>query len=189
MKDMLEPDDMDQGQNPPEDDEIIELTDVVQDTAGVDEPIIDLTDIVETAPPETASPEPPVAVEDEAENVIELTDVVQEHAEATEQMFESALDETAPPENGIVEEIYEEIPDDDDFTDALGVDLEAGIAPLEAPSVSHEQVEAAIERVVKEMLSDKIETLLIKIIDKEVSKEVQRLKNLLLDDATGSDDL
>ena len=182
MKDTLEPDDMDQGQNPPEDDEIIELTDIVKDAAGVEEPIIDLTDIVESAPPE-----PPVAVEDEAENVIELTDVVQEHAEATEQMFESALDETALPDNGIVEEIYEELPEDDDFSDALGVDLEAGIAAPEAPSVSHEQVEAAIERVVKEMLSEKIETLLLKIIDKEVSKEVQRLKNLLLDDATGSD--
>ena len=182
MKDLHEPEDMDQGQNPPQDDEIIELTDVVKDADVAEEPIIDLTDIVEAAPPE-----PPVAVEGEAENVIELTDAVQEHAEVAEQTPGSAFEETAPPDTLITEEIHEEHPEDDDFADALGVDLEAGIAAPEVPSISHEQIEAAIERVVKEMLSDKIETLLLKIIDKEVSKEVERLKNLLLDDAAGSD--
>ena len=169
MKDTHEPEDIDRGQNPAQGDDIIELTDIVSDSAGTEEPIIELADIVKAAPPDT-----PVAVEDEALNVIELTDVVQEHA--------GVMDEDV-----IVETIYEEHPDDDDFTDSLGVDLESGIAAPEAPSISHEQVEAAIERVVKEMLSEKIEPLLLKIIEKEISKEVERLKTLLLDDAAGND--
>ena len=62
------------------------------------------------------------------------------------------------------------------------MDLEAGIDPPAPPAISSEDVEAAIERVVKEMLSEKIDILLRKVIETEVSKEVERIKNLLLDE-------
>ena len=48
-------------------------------------------------------------------------------------------------------------------------------------------VEKAIERVVKEMLSEKIDTLLRKIIEREVSKEIERIKTLLLNEVPDRD--
>ena len=192
-----------EGKNTPQDDEIIELTDVVKDAAEAEEPVIELTDVVKETPEaeepvidltdvvEAGSPQAPDVSEDEAEKVIDLTDMVQEpftEIVETPEPDISDLEETTPLDNGIVESMYETNSADEDMTESLGVNLESGIEGSEIPSISREQIEAAIERVVKEMLSEKIDNLLIEIIEKEVSKEVDRLKDLLLDDSTGSDD-
>ena len=63
--------------------------------------------------------------------------------------------------------------------------MESGLSA--APSITEEQLEEAVERVVKEMFSDKIEPLLIKVVEREVGKEIERLKNLLLDGAMDDD--
>jgi hypothetical protein len=164
---------------------IIELTQVVTESVEADEPVIELTDIaVETAVEADASPE------DSTENIIELTDVVQKRAgEEEEGGAETVLDED-PLYSAVSEETDLEPLSDDDLLDTLGVDLEAGIDPSPAPpAISTEDVEAAIERVVKKMLSEKIDTLLRKVIETEVSKEVDRIRNLLLDEAPDMDDL
>ncbi|MGW8301693.1 MAG: hypothetical protein ACWGNO_06480, partial [Desulfobacterales bacterium] len=50
---------------------------------------------------------------------------------------------------------------------------------------SQEQIEQSIERIIQQNFSDKIESLVTETIEKAVSKEIDRLKNILLDD--GSD--
>lgn len=51
-------------------------------------------------------------------------------------------------------------------------------------SLPPEQVEAVIERVVRKMFAEKIDKLLMGIIEKAVTKEMNRLKNLLIEDLT-----
>ena len=217
MEDTHKPEEKNQGEKTPQHDEIIELTDVAKDAAEGQEPVIELTDVAKDAAEaqepvielsdviqeipeepifeftdvvEASSPQTPDASEDEVEKVIDLTDMVQEpftEIVETPEPYISDLEETTPLDNGIVESMYETNSADEDMTESLGVNLESGMEGSEIPSISREQIEAAIERVVKEMLSEKIENLLIKIIEKEVSKEVERLKDLLLDDSTGSD--
>ena len=165
-----------------EDEPVVELTDAAEDE---DEPVIELTDVAV----EAVSEAEPVA-EDAAENIIELTDAVDAVQKNTEEQREAP--ETVPGEDSGLGAVFSEATDyeplpDDDFTDTLGVDLEAGLDPPAPPAISSEDIEAAIERVVKEMLSEKIDVLLRKVIEREVSKEVERIKTLLLDETLGTD--
>ncbi|MBW2570726.1 MAG: hypothetical protein JRE47_15545 [Deltaproteobacteria bacterium] len=47
--------------------------------------------------------------------------------------------------------------------------------------LSPEQVDEALERVIKKMYADKIDSMLTEVIEKTVTKEIQRLKALLLE--------
>ena len=51
---------------------------------------------------------------------------------------------------------------------------------------SQEQIEKSIERIIRQNFSGKIESMVTETIEKAVSKEIDRLKNILLDD--GSDE-
>ena len=184
MTDPNEPEKLDPGQEASAEEEIIELTEVVAESTEADEPIIELTDIAVEAAAEADAP-----AEDAAENIIELTEIVQKSAEEEGEIAETVLEQDSALDAAFSEEADHEPPSDDDFVDTLGMDLEAGIEPPAPPAISSEDVEAAIERVVKEMLSEKIDILLRKVIETEVSKEVERIKNLLLDEAPGMDDL
>lgn len=53
--------------------------------------------------------------------------------------------------------------------------------------VSPDQVEAAVERVVRGMVSDRLEAMLMEVLEKAVAKEIQRIKHALLADASGND--
>jgi hypothetical protein len=59
---------------------------------------------------------------------------------------------------------------------------EKEITPRVDSSVSPEQVEKVIERVVREMLTEKIDGLLAGIIEKTVSEEIKKIKGVLLKD-------
>jgi hypothetical protein len=54
---------------------------------------------------------------------------------------------------------------------------------LDAEKVSDEQVEAALERVIKKMFYDKIDRILVEVIEKTVTREIERIKGVLLEDA------
>ncbi len=185
MTDSHEPEKLNPELSAEADEEIIELTDRVTEPAESDEPIIELTEIVQAAAPTETSD----ASEDVGQNIIELTDVVQKNAGEAAEPEVTVLEETDAFEETMDDVGEEEPADDEDFVDTLGVDLESGIDPPPPPAVSPEAVEEAIERVVKEMLSEKIDTLLRKIIESEVSKEVERIKNLLLNEAPDMDNL
>jgi len=94
--------------------------------------------------------------------------------------------------------------DDDDFVESMGMEVEsmedefdedtAPDFPEELPeepsgaeplSVTTEQVEAALENVVKEMFGEKMERILIDVVKKTISQEIDRLKETLLEDLKG----
>jgi hypothetical protein len=134
MKDIIEPEKADQELVIPEDEDIVELTGVIEDSAESGDEIVELTDIAEAPGPESVEPMERIDEEREAE-AIDLTDIVEE----------------------------------DDMIEA-------------SPTVSSEQVDAAIERVVRDMLSEKIDSILVQVIEKEVSREIERLKGFLMDE-------
>ena len=119
-----------------------------------DEEIIELTDTIES----------PAESEEET---IELTDMIEDSAESEDEIVE-LTDIAETPDLEPVEPI-EKIDEKDDIIEA-------------SPTVTSEQVDAAIERVVRDMLSEKIESILVQVIEKEVSKEIARLKGLLMDE-------
>ena len=58
-------------------------------------------------------------------------------------------------------------------------------ASTDLSSISSEQLDLAVERVVKKMFSEKIESVLVQVIEKTVTKEINRIKNILLDETSG----
>jgi hypothetical protein len=71
---------------------------------------------------------------------------------------------------------------------AQTVDPAAQVSPVaDALMVSPAQVEAAVERVVRRMFSERIETMLLEVLEKAVLKEIQRIKDTLLDGSSEND--
>ena len=93
------------------------------------------------------------------------------------------------------EELDPEVPADpllkDDFAGSLGIELETGEdipeGSLEADRVSDEQIEAALERVIKKIFYEKIDGILVEVIEETVKREIKRLKNILLEEESGSE--
>ena len=79
----------------------------------------------------------------------------------------------------------------DDFVDSLGMefDFKEDISEdfLDAEKVSDAQMEAALERVIKKMFYEKIDGILVEVIEKTVTRELERLKSVLLQDAEGNE--
>ena len=107
----------------------------------------------------------------------EAQDEFEEDAESQAQEIEAAVSETG---------------DETDEADIEPTDIEPSQEPLADGALaalagaSQEQIEQSIERIIQQNFSDKIESLVTETIEKAVSKEIDRLKNVLLDD--GSDD-
>jgi len=140
---------------------------------------------------------------DEDDEIIELTEAI-DGAEA-----EIVPSKNRPPENESAEDsdiIIKDLDDDlgiddyvkDDFAASLGMKIETDPdfsikqpepevldlgAGEEAKSgkmtVSPRQIEEAVERVVNKMLGEKIDAILVKTIERAVSQEIIRLKNIL----------
>jgi hypothetical protein len=53
--------------------------------------------------------------------------------------------------------------------------------------VSDAQMEAALERVIKKMFYERIDGILVEVIEKTVTRELERLKSILLEDAAGNE--
>ena len=88
--------------------------------------------------------------------------------EATETLFEDIEDEIESEDIGVSGDESVDVPL------ALG-----GIAAMDA---NQEQLEETLEQIIERKFSGKIETLVTQIIEKAVSKEIQRLRKILLDD-------
>ena len=78
---------------------------------------------------------------------------------------------------------------EDDLMGTLGMELDLDSDTdekeelPEAKDISDEQVEAALERVIKKMFYEKIDHILADVIDKTVSREIETLKGTMLGDA------
>lgn len=57
-------------------------------------------------------------------------------------------------------------------------------SPPTVPGLAPEEIEAAVERVMARKLGGTIEAIILQAIEKAVSKEIERLKGLLLEDET-----
>jgi len=186
---------------PIESEEVLELADEIIEPSQNDEEIIDLMDTVEEI-----SIEP-----DEDEEIIELIAESGDTPEEIEEIGESVFTTGDPsPESDDIpglesdlfegtidfdEEFDQEVSMDpslkDDFADSLGIELETGEdipeGSLEAGRVSDEQIAAALERVIKKMFYEKIDGILVEVIEKTVKREIERLKNILLEEESGSE--
>ena len=190
---------------------------LVSDTTDGDEgeEIIDLTDVAaatdevpsapEAQPSEMAATEASAAdqIDDE---MIALTDVAAD--EQPVEMFEAIEDESSM--TATTAEL-----DDDEFADlesradailadtvepldapVEGTDTEAMFAPvppleapapIEAASLTDEQVEAALTQVIEKVYGEKIEQLMLQTIEKTVKREIEKIKSALLGPGDGLD--
>ncbi|RPJ15909.1 MAG: DUF2497 domain-containing protein [Desulfobacteraceae bacterium] len=122
---------------------------------------------------------------DEEDEIIELTDIVDTPEIQEQAVIMKDLDDVVEIEN---------FPKDD-FAASLGlkideglgmsgdisetIELDSGNEKTEGISVSAKQLEEVIERVVQKMLGEKIDGMLVKVIERAVSQEIIRLKNIL----------
>jgi hypothetical protein len=178
---------------PIEGEQILELADEIIEPSQNDEEIIDLMDTVED--------------EEIIELIAEPGDTPEETAEIGESVFTTG--DPSPESDdipGLESDLYEgtidfdaefdqEVSMDpslkDDFADSLGIELETGEdipeGSLEAGRVSDEQIAAALERVIKKMFYEKIDGILVEVIEKTVKREIERLKNILLEEESGNE--
>ena len=158
------------------DEEIVELTDIVEGgkDLSTQEDIIELTDIVDVEKsPSTQG------------DIIELMDIVEDQSAASD--LDSVMEE------GINSGENLELEDDIYFKE--GLELEMNDPEDEVPvesiavtepgmelSVSQEQLEAALERVIEKRFADKIDILLIEGMEKVIKKEIVEIKERLQKD-------
>ena len=179
-----EPDPIDTGKSVPE--EVSESTgdpanqELEFDTME-DETIIDL---IETAG------ETSLKTEDIGEPISEDFDTATEFDDISE-LDSDLIQEATGAANGPDSETMVDDALKDDFADVLGIELDSEKDAQEnlfdAEKVTGEQVEAALERVVKKMFYEKIDRLLVDTIEKTVTREIEKLKKALLDESTDSE--
>jgi len=58
---------------------------------------------------------------------------------------------------------------------------------IDPQAISAEMIEAAVESVIKKMFSEKIESMLVNVIERKITGEVDRLKRILLRDASNDE--
>ena len=160
-----------------EEKEIVDLVEEAFDAFQDDEEIIELTEATSDTPQEIAEIGEPIHVTaDVSQEAEDITDLGGDLLEETLD-FDAALDEDVALDQTL----------GDDFVDSLGIELDSSedVAEdlLDAEKVSDEQVEAALERVIKKMFYDKIDRILVEVIEKTVTREIERIKGVLLKDA------
>lgn len=146
------------------DEDIIELTQIVEDRpGGEDDDIIELTDIVE---PESTDFDPDILVEDisEAEDNFSF-----ETAETRGNDFED-----------------QDIPSGDD---PAGLEIDAPVSGdietevrTDGADISPERFEAALERVIEKKFSNKIDAILFEVMEKVMEKELASIREALQND-------
>jgi len=150
------------------DNEVIELKEEVTEGPQDEEDIIDLFNSVD---------QPAVGVETE--------EAVAEVIEPVDDGVVLALDDEISKELALDKDLK------GDFADSLGMELSSSedvskdLSGVEG--VSEEAVEAALERVIKKMFYEKIDRVLVEVIEKTVTKEIERLKGILLEDASNKE--
>jgi hypothetical protein len=208
MTDKNNPDKKIEGADSTQDQEIIELQEEALDASQGDEEIIDLLEAVDepgledekeavVAQETDSTPDPEiiefqeetfVASQDD-EEIIDLLEAVDEPE--VEDIKEDLLEEPSELDDELGEEVAFDQDLSDDFVDSLGMELDAkedvSEDLLDTEKVSDAQMEAALERVIKKMFYEKIDGILVEVIEKTVTRELERLKSILLEDAAGKE--
>ena len=200
-------------QEPIEDEAIIELEEKVAEEPTEDEGIIDLTEAAEDSPKEVKNDSIDEKEEktEEDDTIIDLNVRISPVKKEIEDIGEPIADDT-----DIFKE-YEDVDDfdgnliketidftdeldasptmddalKDDFAGSLGVELDTkdDISGdiFESDKITDEKFEAALERVIKKVYHEKIDRLLLEAIEKTVTREIEKLKKALLEDASDGD--
>ncbi|MCJ7539675.1 MAG: hypothetical protein MUO88_08445 [Desulfobacterales bacterium] len=189
-----------------EKEDIIDLTDEIKTTPQNDEEIIELMDEVI----KTDSTSPAVDVDNASQKEPDIP-AVSESPETDE----TSAPETAPAaffdgeikigDDDIDDEIDFDEGEQDDFMNSMGMDLEtdspisqlpeenepmpetapAETAPITTDAISSDQIEAAIERVIMKILPERIDSILSAAIEKTLTREIDKIKGILLEDSSG----
>jgi hypothetical protein len=163
-----------------EDPEIIEIEEETFNVLQNDEEVIDLLEITDT----------PQEIEEIGEP-IHTTANLSEQAEDLTDLHANLLEKPGVLDDETGQEVAGDQPLSDDFVDSLGMELDSkedvSEDVLEPEKVSDAQMEAALERVIKKMFYEKIDGILVEVIEKTVTREIERLKNVLLQDALGNE--
>ena len=156
-----------------EDPDLMNLLDEVKSTLDDDDEIIELTEVIERAKAEEISSEnrPPESLSAEDSDII-MKDL------------DDDLDIDDYVKDDFAASLGMKIETDPDFSvkqpETEKTDLVAGEHEKSGKiTVSPQQIEEAIERVVSKMLGEKIDAILVKTIERAVSQEIIRLKNIL----------
>jgi hypothetical protein len=132
-----------------------------------------------------------ISDDEEIEEAVSITgDTDAEDEDEDIRITDDEPSEETMPELGIAgfdgdhDEIEESIAEDEDIriTDDEPSEEtmpEPGIAAFDA---DHDKIEESIERIIQQNFSEKIESMVVEVIEKAVSKEIDRLKNILLED-------
>ena len=175
-----------------EDEEIIELKEEASDMSQDDEEIIDLLDDVDESAAEEiitlteAMSDTPQEIEEIGEP-IHITVDTSQGDESIIDLEGNLLEETSDFDDELGEEVAFDQDISDDFVDSLGMELgskeDVSENFLDAEKVSDAQIEAALERVIKKMFYEKIDSILVEVTEKTVTRELEKLKSILLQDA------
>jgi hypothetical protein len=138
-----------------------------------DEEIVELADIVEQEK------------DPSTEDIIELTDIVEDQSaeldldSIKEDSFEAKENLELEDDISFKEELELEI---DDPVDEVALEPSVVTEPATELSVTQEQLEAALERVIEKKFADKIDRLLMDGMEKAIKKEIVEIKERLLKD-------
>ncbi|RLB92020.1 MAG: hypothetical protein DRH26_07115 [Deltaproteobacteria bacterium] len=139
-----------------------------------DEKIVDLTDIVD-------GEKMPLTQED----IIELRDIVEDDTDVPDmdsiQKEDLTSKENFEQEDDISFKEGLEL-EMDDTADEIPVEPYVATAPGLEPSVTQEQLEAALERVIEKKFADKVDMLLLEGMEKAIKKEIIEIKARLKKD-------
>jgi hypothetical protein len=173
------------------------------DTADGDEPIIDLWETVEPQTAAVDANEEFTDLESRAQAVLTdatdaFDDTTTEEAAATAGpeddvlvLEDERISETPiipPSRTEQAETRVEEPPPAEESRDsAMFVSMAATEPPaaIEPVPLTEQQVEDALQRVIEKIYGEKIEHLLIRTIEKTVKREIEKIKNALLEDGDG----
>jgi len=158
------------------DEKTVELTDIVEGEKELSkqEDIIELTDIADVEQSPSTQ-----------EDIIELTDIVEDQSamlgvdSVMEENFNAGENLELEDDISFKEGLELEM---DDPADEIPVEPYVAAAPVLELSVTQEQLEAALDRVIEKKFADKIDILLIDGMEKAIKKEIAEIKERLQKD-------
>ncbi|MBC2696098.1 MAG: hypothetical protein HF982_12665 [Desulfobacteraceae bacterium] len=189
--------------NPKDDEDIIDLTDVVSDTEHIDD--IEFIDYTDEAISVSEEEKKVTGLDDILDNIVKSEDDLNKEIEIDHYLDDEFVDsEYLALELDVSKDLSEDNARDiflepEEELDELGqlitdvvedtqqkaaYEKETASDTPEPITLSPEQVDEALERVINKMYADKIDSILTEVIEKTVTKEIERLKSLMLEDTS-----
>lgn len=163
--------------------------DETDETVPEDESVIDLLDAVE---PQTEEAGATVETDDEFTELESRAEAVLTDAEdAFDVETPEEAAETVGPDSdfmnfednqAIIGDVDRQPENTPDVSESVAAPLIVPASPSEPVPLTETQIEAALERTIEKIYGEKIEQLMIRTIEKTVTREIARIKNALIED-------